>query len=62
MPLGEKGRYGLGAKSISRRYDNGYQYRSQPGQSFDPSNRFLYHEYIQAAYSTYANATSGFSC
>ncbi|WP_210521001.1 TonB-dependent receptor domain-containing protein [Hymenobacter terricola] len=61
MPLGEKGRYELGAKSISRRYDNDYQYTSQPVLVFDPSNRFLYHEYIQAAYGTYANVAGAFS-
>ncbi len=61
MPLGEKGRYELGAKSISRRYDNDYQFRSTPAQAFDPSNRFIYHEYIQAAYGTYANAAGEFS-
>lgn len=60
-PLGEKGRYELGAKSISRRYDNDYQYGSRPAQVFDPSNRFLYHEYIQAAYGTYANVAGDFS-
>ncbi|MDO7851743.1 TonB-dependent receptor domain-containing protein [Hymenobacter convexus] len=61
MPLGEKGRYELGAKSISRRYDNDYRYTSLPALKFDPSNRFLYHEYIQAAYGTYANAAGAFS-
>ena len=61
MPVGEKGRYELGAKSISRRYDNDYQFRSQPTQVFDPSNRFIYHEYVQAAYGTYANAVGAFS-
>lgn len=61
MPLGEKGRYELGAKSISRRYDNSYQYSSAPALLFDPSNRFVYHEYIQAAYGIYANATGNFS-
>ncbi|WP_201980684.1 outer membrane beta-barrel family protein [Hymenobacter rubidus] len=61
MPLGEKGRYELGAKSISRRYDNDYRYSSLPALAFDPSNRFVYHEYIQAAYGTYANAAGAFS-
>ncbi|MDB5236053.1 MAG: TonB-dependent receptor, partial [Hymenobacter sp.] len=61
MPLGEKGRYELGGKSISRRYDTDYQFRSQPLQSFNPSNRFVYHEYIQAAYGTYANVAGDFS-
>ncbi|MFC6224522.1 outer membrane beta-barrel protein [Hymenobacter artigasi] len=61
MPVGEKGRYELGAKSISRRSDNDYQYRSRPVLAFDPSNRFIYHEYIQAAYGTYANAAGDFS-
>ena len=61
MPVGAKGRYELGAKSISRRYDNDYQYRSQPVLAFDPSNRFVYQEYIQAAYGTYANVAWAFS-
>ena len=61
MPVGEKGRYELGAKSISRRSDNDYRYTSQPALTFDPSNRFIYHEFIQAAYGTYANAAGAFS-
>ncbi|WP_410779906.1 outer membrane beta-barrel family protein [Hymenobacter sp. BT770] len=61
MPLGEKGRYELGAKSISRRYDSDYLFTSQPAQVFDPSNRYVYHEYIQAAYGTYANVAGAFS-
>ncbi|MDB5271339.1 MAG: TonB-dependent receptor [Hymenobacter sp.] len=61
MPVGEKGRYELGAKSISRRSDNDYQYTSRPALTFDPSNRFIYHEFIQAAYGTYANAAGAFS-
>ncbi|WP_460618690.1 TonB-dependent receptor [Hymenobacter ruber] len=61
MPVGDKGRYELGAKSISRRSDNDYQYTSRPTLAFDPSNRFIYHEFIQAAYGTYANAAGAFS-
>ncbi|WP_460547834.1 TonB-dependent receptor [Hymenobacter daeguensis] len=63
MPVGEKGRYELGAKSISRRYDNDYGFSSagQYALSFDPSNRFVYHENIQAAYGTYANAAGAWS-
>ena len=60
-PVGEKGRYELGAKSISRRSDNDLHYTSQPALVFDLSNRFIYHEFIQAAYGTYANAAGAWS-
>ena len=58
-PLGEQGRYELGAKSTSRRSDN--DYLSQPALAYNPSNRFVYQEYIQAAYGTYANAAGAWS-
>ena len=61
LPVGEKGRYELGAKSLSRRSDNDFQYRSQPGLAYDPSNRFIYQEYIQSAYGIYGNAAGAFS-
>ena len=60
-PVGEKGRYELGAKSISRRSANAFGYASQPALAFDLANRFVYHEYIQAAYGTYANAAGALS-
>ena len=55
-PVGERGRYELGAKSISRRSDDDYRFASRPAPTYDPSNRFVYHEFIQSAYGTYANA------
>ncbi|MDQ2793268.1 MAG: TonB-dependent receptor [Bacteroidota bacterium] len=60
-PVGEKGRYELGAKSISRRSDDDYRYTSQPVLAYNPSNRFIYHEFIQSAYGTYANAAGAFN-
>ncbi|GAB3657441.1 TonB-dependent receptor [Hymenobacter agri] len=60
-PVGEKGRYELGAKSISRRSDDDYQFFSQPALAYNPSNRFIYHELIQSAYGTYANAAGAFT-
>ena len=59
--VGEKGRYELGAKSISRRSDDDYQFFSQPALAYNPSNRFIYHELIQSAYGTYANAAGAFT-
>lgn len=59
--VGEKGRYEMGAKSISRRADNDLRYTSQPVLAFDPSNRFVYRELIQATYATYANAAGALS-
>ena len=60
-PVGEKGRYELGAKSISRRSDDDYRYTSQPALTYNPSNRFIYHEFIQSAYGTYANVVGAFN-
>ena len=60
-PVGEKGRYELGAKSISRRSDNDFRYTSQPALAFNPSNRFIYHEFIQSVYGTYANAAGSWN-
>jgi len=60
-PVSEKGRYELGAKSISRRSDDDYRYTSQPVLAYNPSNRFIYHEFIQSAYGTYANAAGALS-
>lgn len=60
-PVGEKGRYELGAKSISRRSDDDYRFFSLPALAYNPSNRFIYHELIQSAYGTYANAAGAFS-
>ena len=59
-PVGEKGRYELGAKSISRRSDDDYRFTSQPALTYSPSNRFIYHEFIQSVYGTYANAAGAF--
>ncbi|HEX8506357.1 MAG TPA: outer membrane beta-barrel family protein, partial [Hymenobacter sp.] len=55
-PLGEKGRLETGAKSVFRQYDDAYRFTSSVPLNFDPSNRFVYREYIQAAYATYGNA------
>jgi outer membrane receptor protein involved in Fe transport len=60
-PSGEKGRFETGAKSLLRRYDNTYTFTSSTPLKFDPSNHFLYQEYIQAAYVTYANASGKLS-
>ena len=60
-PVGEKGRYELGAKSLSRRSDDDYIFTSQPALTYNPSNRFIYHELIQSAYGTYANAAGAFN-
>ncbi|MCI1189098.1 TonB-dependent receptor [Hymenobacter sp. DH14] len=60
-PVGEKGRYELGAKSISRRSDDDYRYTSQPVLAYNPSNRFIYREFIQSAYGTYANVFGAFN-
>ena len=59
-PVGDQGRYELGAKSISRRSDDDYRFSSQPALAFDPANRFIYHEFIQSVYGTYANAADAF--
>ncbi|MBC6989659.1 TonB-dependent receptor domain-containing protein [Hymenobacter sp. BT491] len=61
QPFGEKGRFETGAKSVWRRYDNDYRFTSSVPLRFDPSNRFLYQEYIQAAYATYGNASGHLS-
>jgi outer membrane receptor protein involved in Fe transport len=55
-PLGEKSRFELGARSSLRQYDLDYRFSSVPALSFDPSNRFIYQQYVQAAYGIYANA------
>ncbi|GAA4031026.1 outer membrane beta-barrel family protein [Hymenobacter glaciei] len=60
-PVGEKGRYELGAKSISRRSDDDYRFISQPALAYNPSNRFIYHEFIQSVYGTYANVAGAFN-
>ena len=55
-PLGDKSHFEAGLRSSSRRYDLDYQFRRTPTLSFDPSNRFVYQQYVQAAYCLYANA------
>ena len=55
-PLGEQSRFELGARSSLRQYDLDYRFSSVPALSFDPSNRFIYKQYVQAAYGIYANA------
>ncbi|NML64428.1 TonB-dependent receptor [Hymenobacter sp. RP-2-7] len=59
-PLGEKSRFELGARSSLRQYDLDYVFASQPALRFDPSNRFIYKQYVQAAYGIYAGAVSKF--
>ncbi|HEX8427086.1 TonB-dependent receptor domain-containing protein [Hymenobacter sp.] len=60
-PFGEKGRLETGAKSVWRQYDSDYQFSSSEQLIFDPSNRFVYKELVQAAYGTYGNAAGKFS-
>ncbi|UOQ74142.1 outer membrane beta-barrel family protein [Hymenobacter cellulosilyticus] len=60
-PVGEKGRVETGAKSVLRQYDNTYLFRSSAPLKFDPSNHFLYQEYIQAAYGNFSNAVGNLS-
>jgi outer membrane receptor protein involved in Fe transport len=55
-PLGEKSRFETGARSTLRRYDLDYQFASTPALAFDPSNRFVYSQYVQAAYGLYSGA------
>jgi len=55
-PLGEKSRFELGVRSSLRQYDIDYQFSSTPMLSFDPSNRFIYNQYVQGAYGLYAGA------
>ena len=55
-PLGEKSRVETGVRSSLRRYDIDYQLASVPALAFDPSNRFVYDQYVQAAYGLYAGA------
>jgi outer membrane receptor protein involved in Fe transport len=60
-PLGEKSRFEAGARSSLRQYDLAYTFSSLPALNFDPSNRFLYQQYVQAAYGIYAGAVQKFS-
>ncbi|WP_185284627.1 TonB-dependent receptor domain-containing protein [Hymenobacter sp. NBH84] len=55
-PLGETSRLEAGVRSTLRRYDIDYQLSSVPALAFDPSNRFLYRQYVQAAYGLYAGS------
>ncbi|MDQ2771982.1 MAG: TonB-dependent receptor [Bacteroidota bacterium] len=55
-PLGEKSHFEAGLRSSSRRYDLDYRFSRTPAFSFDPSNQFVYQQYVQAAYGLYANA------
>lgn len=54
QPLGEQSRWEAGARSSLRRYDIDYQFTSVPALAFNPSNRFRYGQYVQAAYGLYA--------
>ncbi|MFD1469481.1 TonB-dependent receptor domain-containing protein [Hymenobacter caeli] len=55
-PLGEKSRLETGLRSTLNRYDLDYFFRSATPLRFDPSNRFVYTQHVQAAYATYAGA------
>lgn len=59
-PLGEKSRFETGLRSTMNRYDLNYQFRSATPLRFDPSNRFVYNQHVQAAYATYAGAQGKF--
>ena len=56
QPLGEKSRFELGARSSLRQYNLRYTFASVPALNFDPSNQFIYQQYVQAAYGIYAGA------
>ena len=60
QPLGEKSRVEAGLRSTLRRYDLDYQLSRVPVLPFDPSNRFIYEQYVQAVYAIYANAWGKF--
>ena len=60
-PLSTKSHFEAGLRSSLRRYDLDYQFRRTPAFNFDPSNRFVYEQYVQAAYGLYANALGKFS-
>ena len=60
-PFGEKGRLEAGFKSILRQFDADYKFFDGTVQNDLLSNRFLYEEYIQAGYATYANASGKWS-
>ena len=55
-PFSEKSRLETGVRSSLRRYDIDYLFSSVPALAFNPSNRFIYSQYVQAAYGLYANA------
>lgn len=55
-PLTGKSRFEAGARSNLRRYDLDYRFSRVPALVFDPSNRFIYEQYVQAAYGLYAGA------
>ena len=55
-PLGEKSHFEAGLRSSLRHYDLDYALSRQPALPFDPSNRFRYRQYVQAAYGLYAGA------
>ena len=56
QPLGEKSRWEAGARSSLRQYDLDYTFASVPALNFNPSNQFIYKQYVQAAYGIYAGA------
>jgi len=60
-PLTGKSRLEAGARSSLRRYDLDYRFSRVPALAFDPSNRFIYDQYVQAAYGLYAGAAGKLS-
>lgn len=60
-PLGEHRRLEAGLRSEGRRYDLDYRLSRQPMLSFDASNRFIYQQYVQAAYGIFADQRGSFS-
>ena len=54
-PLGEHRRFEAGLRSSARRYDVDYRLSRQPALPFDPSNHFIYEQYVQAAYGIFAD-------
>jgi outer membrane receptor protein involved in Fe transport len=60
-PLGEKSRLEAGVRSSLRQYDLSYSFSSVPALAFNPSNEFVYKQYVQAAYGIYAGTLQKFS-
>ncbi|MGI4869556.1 MAG: TonB-dependent receptor domain-containing protein [Janthinobacterium lividum] len=55
-PLGEKSRFEAGVRSSLRQYNLDYTFASTPALNFNPSNQFIYNQYVQAAYGIFAGA------